>query len=286
VNDGGTARSELLARHGDELERRLDEAQARLAADGPGAACRAVGHSLKGSALMLGLDGLAVAAAALEAACDTAGGGDAAAATRALALARDEIRRVRDHPRRIAHDLRGALNVVVGYASILENDPLVASHGDAVREILAAAARLGTTIDRLDGARHSALPTPMAGLPGSGSVLVVDDDPVAGRLLADLIEANGASAVLVEDGDDALRCLAGVLPDLVILDLALGRSDGRELLRKIRAAPSLVGLPVVVSSGDGSAAVATELEAAGATAFLPKPVDRGSLATLLARHCG
>ncbi len=287
MNASTTSRPTLLDRYGDELERRLDEARSRLGDEGAGASCAAIGHALEGAALTLGLDGLAVAAAAFEAACDEAGG-DTAAAARALGLARDELRRARDDPRRIAHDLRGALGIVVGYASLLETDTSVAGPEEAAREILIAAERMAAAVDRLDGGhRPIPLPTaPRASARLAASILVVEDDPVVGALLAGLLEGSGASAVVVTDGREALRCLADIVPDLVILDLELGDTGvgGRDVLRAIRTTPALAALPVVVASGEGSARVAAELEAAGATAVLPKPVDPGALAVLLDRH--
>ncbi len=62
-------------------------------------------------------------------------------------------------------------------------------------------------------------------------------------------------------------------PDLVLLDLHLPDVPGAEVLRRLRADPRTAGMPVVVVSADATPASLERLRAAGADAYLTKPLD-------------
>lgn len=88
----------------------------------------------------------------------------------------------------------------------------------------------------------------LIGVALGGSVLIVDDDLGAGRLLAMLIRQLGHQAEFVESGGKALEYLTHHRPDLVILDVMMPGIDGLEVLRRMRADPSTANLPVVMFS--------------------------------------
>jgi signal transduction histidine kinase len=103
------------------------------------------------------------------------------------------------------------------------------------------------------------------------SVLVVDDDEDIRQTLASLLEAEGYHANLAVDGADALRLLAdGPLPDLILLDLAMPRVDGREFRIRQRRDPRIAHIPVIVISAERGMATDPSL---GGSHFLRKPVD-------------
>jgi DNA-binding NtrC family response regulator len=106
----------------------------------------------------------------------------------------------------------------------------------------------------------------------NASVLVVDDDPAVGKVLAGLLGQRKLRASHVLSGEAALEALAREPRDLVITDLRMPGMDGLELLRRVRAlAPEL---PVIVLTAHGSIATAVEAMRAGAADFLSKPFDR------------
>lgn len=68
------------------------------------------------------------------------------------------------------------------------------------------------------------------------NVLLVEDNPAAGRGLAKLLEAYGFEARVVPDGLSALSLLsAGPPPDFLLTDLQLPDLDGRDVARQARA---------------------------------------------------
>jgi CheY-like chemotaxis protein len=62
-------------------------------------------------------------------------------------------------------------------------------------------------------------------------------------------------------------------PDLILLDLHLPDMPGEEVLRRLGADPQTRDIPVIVITADASSGTSKRLLAAGASAFLTKPVS-------------
>jgi CheY-like chemotaxis protein len=75
-------------------------------------------------------------------------------------------------------------------------------------------------------------------------------------------------------------------PDLILLDLHLPDMDGGDLLVQLRADPATRGIPVVMLSADATPGHVDRLLAAGASAYLAKPLDIGEFLTLMDRILG
>jgi CheY-like chemotaxis protein len=72
-------------------------------------------------------------------------------------------------------------------------------------------------------------------------------------------------------------------PDLVLLDLKLPRVDGWEVLKFIKQDPDLQSIPVMMLSGSTDPDDIVNGRKLGATAYLTKPLNLGSLKTII-RH--
>jgi signal transduction histidine kinase len=113
----------------------------------------------------------------------------------------------------------------------------------------------------------------LPGVERADSILVVDDDEDIRQTLATLLEAEGYDVNLAVDGADALRALADApLPDVILLDLAMPRVDGREFRLRQRNDPRLAGIPVIVISAERGMTADPSLVGSH---FLRKPVDFG-----------
>jgi DNA-binding response OmpR family regulator len=80
-------------------------------------------------------------------------------------------------------------------------------------------------------------------------VLLVDDDPGVGRFLGHAVQESGCSATVTGTAEAFRESYRSMVPDVVILDLALARSDGIELL-KFLAEESCTALVLIVSGFD------------------------------------
>lgn len=77
-------------------------------------------------------------------------------------------------------------------------------------------------------------------------ILVVDDEKDIVEIICDLFAGEGYRTCTAYDGQQALQAIAREKPDAVILDIKMPVLDGLEVIRRIRAEPSLASLPVVV----------------------------------------
>jgi phosphoserine phosphatase RsbU/P len=114
------------------------------------------------------------------------------------------------------------------------------------------------------------------------SILVVDDDPRARKLMRVILEHAGYRVALAEDGESALAEFALHPAEIVIADLMMPGMDGIELLARLRREPfeprPLLMLLTAMDTSETRAAA----YAAGADDLMTKPVDRGTLLERLA----
>ena len=112
----------------------------------------------------------------------------------------------------------------------------------------------------------------------SGAVLYVEDNRSNIRLLERLLARRpGVVLMTAATGDEALRAIRERRPDLILLDLHLPDMLGEEVLRRIWADPATRTIPVAVLSADATARQQQRLLAAGAVAYLTKPLDVAAL---------
>mgnify|MGYP003483043301 FL=1 len=68
----------------------------------------------------------------------------------------------------------------------------------------------------------------------SKRVLIVEDEAVLRRIVADAVERAGYSVAVASDGEEGLRLFESDQPHLVIADIMLPRLDGLEMVRAMR----------------------------------------------------
>ena len=110
-------------------------------------------------------------------------------------------------------------------------------------------------------------------------LLLVDDSGLARRSMRSILEASDFEVVEAEDGMIALEKYFVERPDIVMLDLVMKGMYGLDVLTKLREMdPSAC---VIVVSADVQSSSRDMVEAAGASAFVNKPVDREQLLAVI-----
>jgi signal transduction histidine kinase/CheY-like chemotaxis protein len=124
---------------------------------------------------------------------------------------------------------------------------------------------------------------PMTALEGL-SVLVVDDEPDALEVMAAALQACGASVVSASSAHEALEALQHTDVDLLLSDIAMPGADGCELIRTIRAMPSmrLATIPAAAVTAQARDDERERALAAGFHMHLSKPVHPVALARAVA----
>jgi DNA-binding response OmpR family regulator len=113
-------------------------------------------------------------------------------------------------------------------------------------------------------------------------VLIVDDEPDMGSLVAQCLDPLGIEVVQASGLSSARSVAQRAVVDVVLLDLALGAEDGLEILEELRGSPGLSNAPVVVfSAHDSRRAEALER---GVDEFLARPFAFRDLQSMVARH--
>jgi two-component system OmpR family response regulator len=100
-------------------------------------------------------------------------------------------------------------------------------------------------------------------------ILVVDDDPSVREMLARVLAGEGYLALTAADGVKALEIAAGVLIDLVLLDLNLPQKSGWDTFERLTAENPL--LPVIIVTARSNQLFTAM--GAGVGALLEKPLD-------------
>ncbi|MFN8242089.1 MAG: ATP-binding protein, partial [Bacteroidales bacterium] len=115
----------------------------------------------------------------------------------------------------------------------------------------------------------------------NGEVLVVDDVRLNIETIENLLFDSGLTIISANSGNEALEILNKHRPDIVLLDLRMPGMDGFEVARRIKASPSLRGLPVIAFT-----ASVVNIDKIMATSIfdgcLLKPVNRTDLRNQIA----
>src|ERR1041385_5097106 len=110
-------------------------------------------------------------------------------------------------------------------------------------------------------------------------VLVVDDSNLARRMMRRMLEELGHQVEEATDGASALERYYLAHPDIVMLDMVMNGMYGLEVLAKMRELNPDVR--VIVATADIQTSTRERARAAGAAAFVTKPVNSKELATVL-----
>lgn len=106
-------------------------------------------------------------------------------------------------------------------------------------------------------------------------ILVIDDQRPIRSTLKDILEMEGHTVSLAEDGAKGVETFTAEKPDLVLTDIKMPAMDGMEVLAKIM--DTKVDCPVIMISGHGDIDTAVECIKRGAYDFIQKPLDLNRL---------
>jgi signal transduction histidine kinase len=135
------------------------------------------------------------------------------------------------------------------------------------------------------GAAGSSPPPPVSSAGARRRVLLAEDDETNIATLQDYLESRGFEVHVARDGHEAIARAAALEPDVILMDIQMPGVDGLTATRAIRAAGAastpIVALTALAMPGDEERCLA-----AGASAYLAKPVSMRRLLALIERLGG
>ncbi|HVT79729.1 MAG TPA: ATP-binding protein [Phycisphaerae bacterium] len=119
---------------------------------------------------------------------------------------------------------------------------------------------------------------------GTLTILVVDDEPDALKLMERLLADRGARVLAASSADQALGILQQHRPDVVVSDIGMPKMDGYELMREIRRLPAEAGgrVPAIALTAFARSEDRTRAMLAGYQMHLAKPIEAQELIATVA----
>lgn len=116
-------------------------------------------------------------------------------------------------------------------------------------------------------------PPALNGFPTNPLILVVDDNRMTVQVVEDYLQFHHYQVEIANDGIQALTKARVIQPHLILMDMQMPGIDGLETVRRIRNDPTISHIPVVALTGLTMPGDKERCLAAGANAYLSKPVS-------------
>ena len=114
-------------------------------------------------------------------------------------------------------------------------------------------------------------------------VLVVDDSAVIRDLITVNLELEGIEVVGCGDGEEALRLVREVRPDVITMDVVMPRLNGLDAAERLRSDPKTAHIPIVVVTARAGQADLDRAREIGVEGYLTKPFEPAELVALVGR---
>jgi DNA-binding response OmpR family regulator len=115
-------------------------------------------------------------------------------------------------------------------------------------------------------------------------ILVADDEPHLLHLVQTQLERAGLDVIVARDGEEALACVREARPDLCLLDVAMPKRTGLEVLQVLRGDGDTVSTKVIMLSARAGNADIELGFALGADGYITKPFSLREVVACVRAH--
>jgi CheY-like chemotaxis protein len=115
-------------------------------------------------------------------------------------------------------------------------------------------------------------------------ILLVEDNEMNRDMLGRRLTRQGFTVCFAVDGPSGVKMAAAEMPDLILMDVALGDMDGWEATRLIKADPQTASIPIIALTAHALASDRETSVTVGCSEFDTKPVDLPRLLGKIS-HC-
>lgn len=116
------------------------------------------------------------------------------------------------------------------------------------------------------------------------NILIIDDNPVNLRILADYLEAHGYGVLVARDGQSGLDKAEFAKPDLILLDVMMPGIDGFEACRLLKQNDATANIPVIFMTALADTEHKLEGFSVGAVDYVTKPLQQKEVLARIRTH--
>lgn len=116
------------------------------------------------------------------------------------------------------------------------------------------------------------------------TILLIDDDPLVGVLVREIVEGLGLTLLWADNGAKGLAVAEAANPDLILVDILMPGMDGIEACRRLKAKSETHTIPVVFLSGLDELEEKMNGFRAGGIDYITKPVQKPELVARITAH--
>jgi signal transduction histidine kinase/CheY-like chemotaxis protein len=122
-------------------------------------------------------------------------------------------------------------------------------------------------------ADHSLETTAVALTPGSRVILLAEDNEIIIETVSDYLMAKGYSVLVARNGREAIESALAAQPDMILMDVQMPEMDGLQAINRLRAEKATADIPIVALTALAMPGDRERCLAAGANAYLSKPLS-------------
>jgi CheY-like chemotaxis protein len=104
-------------------------------------------------------------------------------------------------------------------------------------------------------------------------ILLVEDNEMNRDMLGRRLQRHGFKLSFAVDAPSGIAMASAELPDLILMDIALGEMDGWEATRRIKSNPATADIPIIALTAHALASDRDKSVEVGCADFDTKPVD-------------
>ena len=101
-------------------------------------------------------------------------------------------------------------------------------------------------------------------------ILIIEDEEILLDLLKDKLEDFGYEIYSAKDGEEGLKAIRDIVPDLILLDIIMPKMSGFEVMEAMQKDPSIKDIPVIIISNSGQPVELDKAKQLGAKDWLIK----------------
>ena len=117
---------------------------------------------------------------------------------------------------------------------------------------------------------------------GMNKILVVDDDADILAVVKIILSINNFVVKTISRWEDISHSIQNFTPDLILLDVALGGADGREICRALKKSADTKHIPIILFSAQYD--LANNMEGCAANGLVAKPFETSYLLETIRRN--